>query len=81
MKTRLLGRPASILGPVEPVYGTSIIRSAYDPEFDEFVLVDRDRLLASLTYLFREDPHLARRYALAAGACWSSQTQLALVDN
>ena len=66
---------ASVIGPVENIRRGYIVRAAYDPEWEEFVLTATTRngrgrqvLLHSWTELYRENKQLATNEMFRRGA-------------
>lgn len=65
-------RPISKLGPVEAIKGHPVVRPAYDPEWDEYVLTVNGRRLQNWTELVREFGEKAYQMLMTAGAQISS---------
>lgn len=66
-------RLVSAIGPVEHVRPGWLVKPAYDPTLDEFTLTaitgtGKQRLLASWTELYRDDPEFAREALIQRGA-------------
>ena len=66
---------ASAIGPVESIRRGYVVRAAYDPDWDEFVLTattkngrGRQVLLHSWTELYRENKRLATNEMFRHGA-------------